>query len=297
MSSLLFAAEVLMLSCSRRGRYAAAAIVAAALAAAGCTTSHNTGGGGQSGSAGSSVSAAQAIKLAASHAQRVTSFAADLNVQTTGTEAVSISGTMEEQSQPSLLLVMKYASFSLQGQAVPGGIQEIINSSDIYLKMAQLSRLAGKPWIKMPLSGISKASGVNLSQLFQQAQNNNPLVQTRMLASSTNVRKAGTATIDGVQTTEYTGSYPLSAGLAKLPADLRAKIAPQMQAMGLGPSETFKIWLDNQQQVRKLITSNRGSQEQATSTIQVTSINQPVSVTLPPASQTATVPASALNNG
>jgi hypothetical protein len=70
-----------------------------------------------------------------------------------------------------------------------------------------------------------------------------------------------------------------------------------MQAMGLGPSETFKIWLDNQQQVRKLITSDRGSQEQATSTIQVTSINQPVSVALPPASQTATVPASALNNG
>jgi hypothetical protein len=218
-------------------------------------------------------------------------------VQTTGTEAVSISGTMEERSQPSLLLVMNDGRISVQGQAVPGGLQEIINSSDIYLKMAELSRISGRPWIRMPLSGISKASGVNLSQLFQQAEGNNPLVQTRMLASSTNVRKAGTGTIDGVQTTEYTGSYSMSAGLAKLPADLRAKVAPQMQAMGMGSTATFRLWLDNQQQVRKVIVSDQGSKEQFTSSIQVTSINQPVTATLPPASETATVPASALSNG
>jgi hypothetical protein len=214
-------------------------------------------------------------------------------VQTRGTEAVNMSGTMEEQTQPSPVLVMNFSHFGLQGHAVPGGIQEIINSNAIYLKMAQLSRMAGKPWVKMPLSGISKASGVNVSQLFQQAESSNPLVQTQMLASSANVRKVGTATVDGVPTTEYTGSYPVSAGLAKLPASARAKIAPQLQAMGL-TTQTFRIWLDSQQQVRKVITSDQGTSEQVTSTVQVTSINQPVTVSLPPASQTATVPASAL---
>jgi hypothetical protein len=290
-----------MLSGSSRAGYVTLAVAAAVLTAAGCTTSHNTAapkpsGSGQPGSVGSSVSAAQAIQLAASHAQRVTSFAADLNVQTTGTETSAFSGTMEEQNQPGLLFAMNVDRLSVQGQAVPGGIQEIINNSDVYLKMAELSRVAGKPWIRMPISGISKVSGLNLSQLFQQAEGNNPLVQTRMLASSANVRKVGTATIGGVQTTEYTGSYPISAGLAKLPADLRAKIAPQMQAMGVGSSATFQLWLDNQQQVRKMIISDQGSKEQVMSSIQVTSINQPVRVTLPPASQTATVPATALGN-
>jgi hypothetical protein len=107
------------------------------------------------------------------------------------------------------------------------------------------------------------------------------------------VRKVGTATVDGVPTTEYTGSYPVSAGLAKLPASARAKLAPQLRAMGL-TTQTFKIWLDSQQQVRKVITSDQGTSEQVTSTVQVTSINQPVRVSLPPAAQTATVPASAL---
>jgi hypothetical protein len=294
MASPLFAAEVAMLSRSSRTCCAALAVAAATLAAAGCATSTPSGGSrGGSGPGASSLTAAKAVQLAAQHAQRVTSFAATMAVQTTGTEAVTMSGRMEQQTQPSPVIVINFSSFSLQGQAVPGGIQEIINSNAIYLKMADLTRMAGKPWVKMPLSGITKASGVNVSQLFQQAESNNPLVETQMLASSTNVRKVGTATIDGVPTTEYTGTYPVSAGLARLPASARAKLAPQLQAMGL-TTETFRIWLDSQQQVRKVITSDQGTKEQVTSTIQVTSINQPVSVSLPPASQTATVPASAL---
>jgi hypothetical protein len=290
-----------MFSRSSRTCCAALAVAAATLAAAGCTTSNHAAsstpaggaGSGSAGPGGSSLTAAKAVQLAAQHAQRVTSFAATMAVQTSGTESVDMSGTMEEQTQPSPLLVINFSTFSLQGQAVPGGMQEIINSSAIYLKMAQLSRMAGKPWVKMPLSGIAKASGINVSQLFQQAESSNPLVQTQMLASSANVRKVGTATIDGVPTSEYTGSYPISAGLAKLPASARAKIEPQVQAMGL-KTETFRVWLDNQQQVRKVVTSDQGTSEQVTSTVQVTSVNQPVTVSLPPAAQTATVPASAL---
>jgi hypothetical protein len=287
-----------MFSRSSRTCCAALAVAAATLAAAGCTTSNHatsskSSGGSPAGPGGSTLTAAQAVQLAAQHAQRVTSFAATMAVQTSGTEAVDTSGTMEEQSQPSPVLVVNFSTFSLQGQAVPGGMQEIINSSAIYLKMAQLSRMAGKPWLKLPLSGIAKASGINVSQLFQQAESSNPLVQTQMLASSANVRKVGTATIDGVPTSEYTGSYPISAGLAKLPASARAKIEPQLQAMGL-KTETFRVWLDNQQQVRKVITSDQGTIERVTSTVQVTSINQPVAVSLPPAAQTATVPATAL---
>ena len=114
-----------------------------------------------------------------------------------------------------------------------------------------------------------------------------------MLASSTNVKKVGTTTLNGVPVTEYTGTYPISAGLAKLPASERTKVSQQLQALGL-TTEHFTIWLDGKQQVRKVVTSAQGSKVHETSTIQVTSINGPVSAAIPPASQTATVPASEL---
>jgi hypothetical protein len=284
-----------------RAQYAAIAITAGALAAAGCSASqssnsasHPSGGAAATPSGGGSslATAKDAIQLAAQHAQLVTSFAATMNMQATGLEKITMAGTLQEQTQPAPVFAANFATVSAQGQTIPGGMQEIVNSSALYLKMAQLSRQTGKPWIKIPASELSKAFGASFGQLLQQESNDNPLVKTEMLASSTNVKRVGAATVDGVQTTEYTGSYPISAGLAKLPASLRAKIEPQIQAMGL-QNDNFRIWLDGQQQVRKVITSDQGTKEQVTSTIQVTSINQPVSATPPPASQTATVPASA----
>jgi hypothetical protein len=280
-----------------RAQCAAIAITAGALAAAGCSSgSHSSSRAATQPGGGSSLTASQAIQLAAEHAQKVTSFAATVDMHATGTENLNVAGTLKERTQPTPLVVTDFGNVGVQGQAVPGGIQEIVDSNAIYLKMAQLSRETGKPWIKIPAAEISKESGASFGQLLQQDDTNNPLVKTQMLASSHNVKKVGTATVDGVQTTEYTGTYPLSAGLAKLPADLRAKVEPQIQSMGL-TNENFKIWLDSQQQVRKIIVSDTGSKMQFTSTMQVTGLNEPVSAALPPAAQTATVPAGSLGNG
>ena len=61
---------------------------------------------------------------------------------------------------------------------------------------------------------LQLSTGINVGQLTQQVQSNNPLVQTQMLAAAKDVRAVGTQTIDGVRTTHYAGSYPVSAGLA-----------------------------------------------------------------------------------
>ncbi len=295
-----------MISRVRGAQLGAIAITAGAIAVAGCSSSssNNSASGKASGSAsasassggassgGASLTAAQAVREAAQHAQKATSYAADITVQTSGTASSTIAGTLKQQTTPSPLAVADFNSVTVQGQQVPGGMQEIINGGGIYLKLAELSKQTGKPWIKIPGSDVSKLGGASLSQLLQNGSND-PLVQTQMLASSTNVKKVGTATINGVPTTEYTGTYPITAGLAKLPAATRGKIASQLKAMGL-TTEHFTVWLDDQQQVRKVVNSAKGTSEQVASTITVTSVNQPVTATLPPASQTATVPSSAL---
>jgi hypothetical protein len=295
-----------MISRARGAQLGAIAITAGALAVAGCSSSssHPSAGAKPSGSApasssggtastgGGSLNAAHAVEEAAQQAQKATSYAADVTVRTTGTATSTISGTLQQQTEPSPLAVANFSSVTVQGQQIQGGMQEIVSGSGIYLKMSQLAKQTGKPWIEIPASDLSKVSGASFSQLLQNGSND-PLVQAQMLSSSKNVKKVGTATINGVPTTEYTGTYPITAGLAKLPAASRAKIASQLQAMGL-TTEHFTVWLDDQQQVRKVVSSAKGTSEQVASTVVVTSVNKPVSVAIPPKSQIATVPASEL---
>jgi hypothetical protein len=259
---------------------------AAVLLAAGC-------GGGGSHQAAQALSPRQAITLAANHARQVDSFESTLSVAMSGTVSGTLAGTMRIRNRPSRLADADFSTFHVGGQRLPGGMQEIVTDRGIYLKMALLAQELHKPWVKISFSQLQQGSGVNLSQLTQQVQSNNPLVQTQMLAAATDVRAVGTQTVDGVSTTHYTGSYPLSAGLAKLPASERAAAQKGLQTLGIKTAR-FNVWIDGQHQTRKIVVTQTGSVETIKVTMQVTSINQPVSVTLPPASQVATIPASAL---
>jgi hypothetical protein len=114
-------------------------------------------------------------------------------------------GTVQERTGADPLVVADFSTVRAQGQTLPGGLQEIVNSSAIYLKMAAFSQETGKEWVEFPASELKTVSGASLSQLLQTNGSNSPLVQTQLLASATNVRKAGTGTVNGVPVTEYTG--------------------------------------------------------------------------------------------
>ena len=288
----------------------AAATGVLALLAAGCSASGSSGTFKPSGSSGSSRSAGSsgsasggeaasavspltAITLAADQAKKITSFASTMSIKMSGAASGSMAGTMQVQTKPSLLASADFGTLAMAGQSLPGGMQEILTSKTMYLKMAVLQRELGKPWVQVPFSELQGA-GLNLGQFTSQIQNNNPLVQTQMLAAAKNVRKVGSETVNGVATTHYTGTYPVSAGLAKLPASARATAQKQLQSLGVQTVQ-FDVWIDGQHQTRKLVVTERGGQEQVSVTMNVTGINQPVDVAIPSASQVATVPASALS--
>jgi hypothetical protein len=264
-----------------------AAGAAAVLLAAGC-------GGGGTHPAARALSPQQAITLAANQAKQVNSFGVRMSVTMSGTASVTMSGTAHVRIRPTLLADADFSKIDAAGQSLPGGMHEILTHRSIYLKMAPLSQQLHKPWAKISFSDLQQGTGVNLSQLTQQVQNSNPLMQTQMLAAAKDVRAVGTQTIDGVTTTHYTGTYSLSAGLAKLPASQRAVAQKGLQTLGV-KTVRFNVWIDGQHQTRKIVVAEAGSVENMTMTMQVTGINQPVSVTLPPASQVATIPASALH--
>ncbi len=243
----------------------------------------------------------QAMQLAASTARAVNTFSATVNVKVNtssgagAASAVNLTGSVTEQLHPSLIAEADYSSFGVAGQSFPGGMSEILTASSVYIKLALLTQAlhTTKPWIEIPFSSLAKATGVNLSSLFSQLQTSSPLSQSQMFAGATDVRKVGTGVINGVPVTEYAGSVSMTQALAKLPASLRSSLDPAISKAGI-TSARFTEWLDAQHQVRKVVVTESGSSFSETITTTVLSINQPVNIQIPPASQTTTLPASAL---
>ncbi len=232
------------------------------------------------------LSAGKAIGLAARQARHVNSYALSLHTRSTGIVAANTSGTMQIRLKPRLLGEVRL-NLSVGGQALP--VDEIITGHALYLKLAALGTMTGKPWFKVSDAGRLPGSGAMISQLLQGIENANPLAQTSMLTASADLRKIGTQVINGVQTTHYAGSYPISRAFAKVPASLRSLTGPMLKSMGIRTAH-FDTWIDGQHQVRKITTTEAGSSTRITTTIVITAINQPVSIQLPPASQVATAP-------
>jgi hypothetical protein len=280
----------------------AGAIVIIASGVAGCAASGSAGGKSTATSTASASGQTpeQAIQLAASTARAVNSFTANMSIQASGRAsggAFSLVGTLSERLHPSVLAEADYSTFSAAGQSFPGGMSEIATSNSVYMKLSMLSQAlhTNKPWLEIPFSSLSKASGVNISSLFSQLQTSSPLDQSQLFAGAQNVRTVGTGAVDGVPVTEYTGTLVLSKALTKLPAALRASIGQALEKAGIG-SARFTEWVDGQHQVRKMSVTETGTAIIETVTTTITSINQPVNIQIPAASQTTTLPASILNS-
>jgi hypothetical protein len=277
----------------------AIAIGGIAILAAGCAAS-SSGASHNSASANKPAAAAtpqQAILLASKTEQSDKSFDATIAVQgTAATGSISLTGTLQEQIHPSLLAQMNVSSLTTAGQSIPGGLSEIITADAFYMKFPELMKTEHilQPWAEFKLSEMG-ASGSTLQSLFSQLQSSSPATQTTELATSKNAHKVGTGVIGGVPVTEYAGSYSISQALAALPASERSALGTSISAAGISSSQ-FKIWIDGSNQPRKIVITESGTAINETTTVNIVSYNQPVSIEVPTAAQTYVIPASQLGS-
>jgi hypothetical protein len=229
-----------------------------------------------------------AIRLAAEQTGNVTSLGGTLSLLEGGSN--NVSGTFQFQLKPSLL-VEENLGATVSGQTETIG--EILTSTAVYVKIPGLSAEAGKPWIEVPFSDLSGSLGSALTQLIQEAQSGDPLTQAQELTASKDAHQVGTQVIDGVSTTHYAGTLTGSAALAKLSPSLRKDLSSVLRQ--LQGHITWNAWLDSQHNLRKLTESYTVDGMALSLAMTVTSINQPVTVTVPPASQVSILPASALS--
>jgi hypothetical protein len=279
----------------------AVAIGGMAILAAGCSVS-SSGASGSPAAHGTTASASaasaspqQALLLASKTEGSDTSLDATISVQgTTSTGSLSLDGTLQEQIHPSLLAELDVSSFSTAGQSISGGLSEIVTSDAFYLRFPELMQAEHitKPWTEFQLSSMG-ASGSTLQSLFSQLQSSSPATQTTELATSKDVRKVGTSVINGVPVTEYAGSYSISQALAALPASERSALSSSISAAGIKTCQ-FEIWIDGNNQTRKIVITEAGTAVNETITMNVTSYNQPVNISLPTAAEIYVIPASQL---
>jgi hypothetical protein len=190
--------------------------------------------------------------------------------------------------KPTLLAAM---SINMHLAGKPISIEEILTSRAIYIKVpgGGLPTQAGKPWAKISLASLP--NGINLRKLFEKMQNGNPLTAmgspkalAKFLASAKHLRVIGDQTVGGVTTTEYAGILNRNALMAAVPAAQKKVI----RSSGV-TSIPFRMWIDRQHHMRKMTMRLAMGKASMSLIANITSINAPVRIVPPPASQVSTI--------
>lgn len=276
-----------------RVRLAAAAFCGVAVvASAGCSSSpatpasHTSGTPGSSSSGGTSTTGMpvrQALYLALQQGKKDTSALGDINVQVSGASSSTSTGTMRMQFKPSTVIS---SAVQIRASSRTVSLDEVTAGNTLYIKTASLAVATGKPWAAVPSpAGAATASQPSMS-------NPNPLQDIELLFNSDDFHSVGTQVVNGVSTTEYQGSYPASDALKGLrPSEVRA-IGSSIHGL-----IDESVWIDAQHQLRRVITTEHVSSVTITITMNITAVNVPLTVAIPPASQVSHLPLSALGGG
>lgn len=273
-----------------RGRLAAVAIISV-VTAAGCSSGSATAASAKNAkkkpTAPAAQTSAQMLTAAIAKSAKASSYSADMSTESSGSkgssgsDSTSMAGEFKYQKKPSPLFEFKLNSVEAGGQSM-GSTDIVLTSQSLYMNMAFLSQaLNTKPWLSFPLSSSGKSG---LGSIMRQLQTSNPLSEAKLLAGVQDVRTGSTSNLDGVSVTEIIGSESVTSALANLPASQRKEAGQYLEQEGIGDIQ-FQAWVDRQDNFRQLIMTMPGSTATERTTITVTGINTPVSITVPPSGQ------------
>jgi hypothetical protein len=231
------------------------------------------------------------MTLAAADTQKVNTLAGNVSTQNGGSTPSTDTATFQVKTQPSPLLGLNETVTSNGSQLE--SFSQVLSSTADYMTVADgLSAIYnGDTWTEIPLAEVSGGPST-MGWDSQDALMSSPVAQAQLLAASTSVNEVGTQVVNGVKTTEYEGTVSVSAALSALPPSLSKALADPLQGVG---DISFAIWIDGQYVVRKITESFTLGGASSATTINVTSVNQAVTVALPPASEVYVFPASAIN--
>ncbi|GGO06208.1 hypothetical protein GCM10010116_12230 [Microbispora rosea subsp. aerata] len=240
------------------------------------------------------LSAAEVIQQTAQKADEVNTYAADLVVNVTDAKSGHggfVQGTMLYQKTPQLASEINLSQVSFNGQNVPGGVRVILQGDVAYVKLDMLKTLVGatKPWVKLDLGRLGSEAGVNVDQYLAQARQFDLKTSAALLTASKDVKPVGGEQVGGVDTTHYSGTFPVDEAVKQLPEDEREHVRS-----GLAKSAEdvkFDAWIDAQGLPRKVeLSGGEPGDGTVKATVMFKSFNEPVSIEAPAADQVGELP-------
>lgn len=191
-------------------------------------------------------------------------------------------------------------SMAVQGQTID--MEALMLGNVMYMKMPMLP--TGGKWMKLDLAELSKAGGVDLEALTQMQQNDPKQALAYLEGVTDDVKKEGTETVRGAETTKYSGTLDMSkAASAQKDERVRKAIESVTKQMGTSKIPTT-VWIDAEGRLRKMTQtidlSNAGGDMQGltgtlTTTFEMYDFGVALDLKAPPADQVTD--GSALLNG
>ncbi|GGK54888.1 hypothetical protein Ppa06_12560 [Planomonospora parontospora subsp. parontospora] len=237
------------------------------------------------------LAAAEAVQQSAQKAEEVTSYSADLVLDAKDGEhgAGKIQGRMVYQSKPQLATDITLDVISFGEQNVPGGARAILLGDTVYVKSSLLTRFTGgdKPWVKVSTADLDAGDQAEVRGLMDQAQQFDLPGTVRLLTASKDVKAVGTETVGGVETTHYSGTFPVAEAAKALDPAEREQLQGRFAE---AKNVKFDLWADAQSLPRKVTLSGTEQGASFTMAAHFQGFNEPVTIAAPPADQVGDLP-------
>jgi hypothetical protein len=225
-------------------------------------------GGGKKSSSTTTTSASSpldAVRAAAEKTAKAGTMQLALSAAATGSTTVAVAGAggFDTANHTGKL----HLHFSTSG--ISGTLDVVLSGTDLYVSspLFSLTLPAGKSWIKLDLTKGASAAGVDLSSLLSQ----DPSQALDALESASSVVAVGTVKLGSIVATHNTATVKKASGSTK--------------AGGV-----YNVWVGQDGYIHRVRTTIAGTSGSSTGVVAATStlsgFGQPVTVTVPPASQT-----------
>ncbi|MFK4067514.1 LppX_LprAFG lipoprotein [Streptomyces sp. NPDC029674] len=234
--------------------------------------------------AGEDMAPAAAVKKAADKTEDLTSFTFRMKGTVPGDGRVQADAAM---STKPLAMSMKMSAPD-QG---PEKMELRYVDGAVYLGGGKdaAKELDGKSWIKFDAKTLGKGGQSAPTSVSSQADNN-PADQSTLLTGSKDLKKVGSETVGGVETTHYTGTVTMDQ-MRKLADEGDAatkkrhkKSIKQYEDMGVDKL-TMDMWVDGEDHTKQFRARGKGDKGRLDMTITFLDYNKPVKVDAPPKAQ------------
>ncbi len=237
------------------------------------------------------LSASEVLQQTSEKAQDVTSYTADLVVDFSDAtnRTGNIQGKMRYQQKPELATDLTLNQISMDGQNIPGGLRVILQGDTVYVKSDMLKTFVGatKPWIKLDLKQLGESGGVNVDEILGRAQQIDLKTSVALLTASKDVKAVGAEQVGGVDTTHYSGTFPVAEAVKQVAPEMRAKAEAGLARVD---DMKFDAWIDADGLPRKITLNGDQGRGSFNATVAFTSFNESVAIETPAADQVGELP-------